>query len=77
MRRYGMNRGGGRCRDGCTQKTTEEIAFRDHGLVQSLTGQPLVSSRASYVDKALLLKGPVNQQIGAPATSSTGRERDV
>ena len=38
---------------------------------------PLVSSRASYVDKALLVIDPVNHQVGAPATCSTGRESDV
>src|SRR5437870_12510344 len=37
----------------------------------------LVSSRASYVDKALLVIGPVNHQYGAPATGSAGRESDV
>src|SRR5262245_25360561 len=37
----------------------------------------LVSSPAAQVDKALLLKDPVEQQIGGPVTCSSGRERDV
>ena len=38
---------------------------------------PLVSSRASYIDKPLLLIEPVNHQRGAPTARSTGRESDV
>ena len=37
----------------------------------------LVSSRASYIDKALLVIDPVNHQVGAPATCSTGRKSNL